>query len=233
MAGLVLDEFPLVEPTQLVSERARSALRACRSSDAFTLVVIRQGQVEDLGTCDVVITTCVSDEVPSRNEFGIRGREPVALVFPHDDALAPQARMLRPEFPDLPHTNHVPEGHPVALCLYFESWTATKRQWTAEKFLRRIVWWLTLSAQGALHRTDQDVEQVYFDSPYRLVLPPSFDAAMSDPNMGMCVFQVDGEHAPYTYRVVIGDREEITRLGRSPRLTHLCSPEMIHPTGCA
>nr|WP_228718854.1 hypothetical protein [Klebsiella pneumoniae] len=46
--------------------------------------------------------------------------------------------------------------------------TAVERNWTPERFIERIFWWLRESAEQRLHREDQPLEQLFYMSPYQL-----------------------------------------------------------------
>jgi integrative and conjugative element protein (TIGR02256 family) len=68
----------------------------------------------------------------------------------------------------------MPVGLPRALCLYFESWNAARITWTPRRFLDRILWWLSQTAIGQLHRGDQPVERLYFPFQHQLFLDLQF-----------------------------------------------------------
>jgi hypothetical protein len=46
--------------------------------------------------------------------------------------------------------------------------------------LNRILWWLAETASGTLHRPDQPLEQLYFQSPLELILPFDFEEKVQD-----------------------------------------------------
>ncbi|OIR08840.1 thiamine biosynthesis protein ThiF [mine drainage metagenome] len=69
-----------------------------------------------------------------------------------------------------------------SLCLYQEPPRSVARTWTASSFLKRIQFWLEQSARGTLHAADQPVEQLFFVSPFELVLPWNFEALRKDAN---------------------------------------------------
>jgi hypothetical protein len=120
--------------------------------------------------------------VPTRNSVGIRYCEPLALVFCTSLERQPEVRALRDGFPVTAHQNYVMVGEPPSLCLYFEPWSRVRRSWTPQFHLNRILWWLAETANGTLHRPDQPLEQLYFDSPFELVLPWDFRAKIADQN---------------------------------------------------
>lgn len=167
-----------------VSKRAQATIAALGLVRGFELVELRSAVIDGL-SADVIVVDSINDQVPTRNIAGIRTRERLALVFPHDEAQAPSVRALRRDFPIVMHLNHVPQGQPASLCLYQEPWSATERTWTPQKYLRRILWWTSGAAQGTLHPADQPVEQLYFESLYELVLPPNWEKGLADPQLAL------------------------------------------------
>ncbi len=170
---------PNLCPDNLKQDAARKTLELCEKNKDFKVIELRHLTKNDGKVSDLIIVECINDQVPSRNLQGIKTRERLALVFIPDRL--PEVRALRKDFPRaLLHLYDVPLGEPVSLCLYFEPWSAVEITWTAHKHLRRILWWLSETAKGKLHRDDQPVERVYFDSPYEIVLPPDFEERIKD-----------------------------------------------------
>lgn len=151
--------------------RGLRLLLACENHRAFAVV-----ELQSLGAADVVVVDCVNDQVGRYNPAGIHPRERLALLVPRDEAVAPEARTLRSDFPALGHMNQVPAYEPQSLCLWAEAWSTTRRSWTPQKFLERILWWLTGAASNTLHGADQGLEPFYFDAPHQLVLPVDYQA---------------------------------------------------------
>lgn len=123
---------------------------------------------------EILVVDCENDEVPTRNHVGIEYRERLGLLFHSEANRIPEVRALRIDFPATLHQNHVKKGEPPSLCLYFEPWTAIRTTWTPQKHLNRIMWWLAETASGTLHRVEQQLEQLYFQSPIELILPYDF-----------------------------------------------------------
>jgi len=117
----------------------------------------------------IVILTC--DGVPDANRYGIQYRERLGIVVSIDNTDIPEVWTLRDDFPCLPHMYDRAAWMPNNICLYFEDKTVINRTWTADRFLKRIYWWMEQSAKGELHAADQPVEQLFFESKYELVLP--------------------------------------------------------------
>jgi integrative and conjugative element protein (TIGR02256 family) len=99
----------------------------------------------------------------------------------------PEVRALRRDFPVLLHENHAAPGEPTWLCLYFEPWPAIRRTWTPQRFLARVQWWLSESANGTLHPADQPPEQLYFESLITLVLPSDFEQHIASKDQALAL----------------------------------------------
>lgn len=109
------------------------------------------------------------------NQAGILRNERIAVTYKPAEELCWEVRPLRSDFPTTIHQNHVLEGEPRSLCLYIENWKVVERTWTPESFLQRILWWLRSAANGTIHADDQPIEQLFFDSPICIQLPPDHD----------------------------------------------------------
>lgn len=193
---------------------AASALRAaCASNRAFTFIEGRVWESPDTGPCDVLVVDCVNDQVPSRNAAKVMVRERLALVLPRDPSKAPQVRALRKSFPPLMHLNNVSRGEPASLCLYFEPWANARRTWTPERFLQRILFWLTETSRGTLHRAGQPVEAMYFESPIDVVLPPKWEERLVGAENLLVLVPVQRDDARGTFRAVVASRAEANKHG--------------------
>lgn len=178
-----------LSPESLSSDVAKRMLVVLRKQkNDFEVIEIRRLAREDGKASDIIVVDCVNDHVPTHNPYGIKVRERLALVFTPQQQ--PEVRALRQDFPRVLHRNHVLPNEPSSLCLYFEPWSAIERTWTPENFLQRILWWLRETAKGTLHRADQPPEQIYYDSPYKVVLPPEFNAKIADKSLSLVLGQV-------------------------------------------
>ncbi len=175
--------LPAVSGALLEHPYARESLDVAARVKDVEVVELRRAQNADGSLSDVIVVDIVNDDIPTRNPYDIRVRERLALVF--YAAGLPEVRALRADFPIVLHTNHTPPGEPRHLCLYFEPWSVVERTWTPQKFFKRIMWWLSESANGTLHRPDQPVEQLYFTSPFEIVLPPDFDEKIVDDKLAL------------------------------------------------
>ncbi|SDL53739.1 integrative and conjugative element protein, VC0181 family [Maridesulfovibrio ferrireducens] len=173
---------PIENPSigELTLPAAQAIFTACESSSCYEIIELRKLEGEEGLVAEIIVADCTCREIPSRNDVGILIRERIALTLMADETKMPEVRMLRNEFPTILHCNYVKEGDPVSLCLYFEPWSTVRRVWTPQQFLQRVEWWLTSAAQNSLHRTDQPLEPLYFDSPQKFVIPPK-DALKNGP----------------------------------------------------
>ncbi len=158
---------------------ASRTVAAVERSDCFELIDCRSCECASKGSATAVVVDCLNDKVPSRNQHGIKNRERLALVFYYNDIIAPETRALRKSFPTGIHQNPVNEGEAISICLYDEPWSSTRRHWTAEAHLKKILWWLERASMGDLHQEDQPLEPFFYSSGMKLVLPPDFDERVS------------------------------------------------------
>lgn len=165
-------------PSSLEHDIAKRIFEACESNDSFHVLELRFIDDDAYGRGDIVVVNCINDQVPTRNEVGIKVREPLALVF-YTDRI-PEVRALRADFPRVPHLNQVGSDEPKSLCLYNQSWTLIERTWTPQKHLKRILWWLSESASGTLHADSQPLEPLFYTSPFIIVFPPDFQSKVGN-----------------------------------------------------
>jgi integrative and conjugative element protein (TIGR02256 family) len=191
----------------LISSAGQQTLRLVTgpARQDFELLELRYLKKGDDTIADVIVVDCLNDQVPTRNPFGIKNRERLALVFPMDKSQKPSVRALRKDFPVTQHQNHVAGGEPACLCLCFESWTEVERTWTPQKHLRRILWWLSETAKGTLHREDQPVEQLYFDSGIELILPPDIEDAYAKDDLVLKIKIIKSGQEASESMVLIGN----------------------------
>lgn len=165
-----------IEESLLDYESAKQLLRACHLHPSFKVIELRKINVNGI-IGDIIIVDCTNSNVASRNFVGIKLVERLALVYYSSDLVKypHEVRALRADFPVTLHQNHVLQGEPVSLCLYFQPWSHIERSWTPQQHLKRILWWLRETAGGTLHHITQPVEQLYFESPDLIVLPANFN----------------------------------------------------------
>lgn len=181
--------YPEIQMSLLKFPATRRMLIACEKSKDFEVVELRRLEDQDGVIKEIVVVDCLSDGVLKYNKAGIKKRERIAMVFSSNNQRGPQVRALRKDFPQTAmHLYSVRAGEPAHLCLYDAAWADIERTWTPESFLKRILWWFSGTANGTLHPVDQPVEQMFYQSPYKIILPPDFKDKYSDKNFKL-IFQ--------------------------------------------
>jgi integrative and conjugative element protein (TIGR02256 family) len=123
-------------------------------------------------------------------------------------------RTLRKDFPALSHQHPTPTDSPRILCLYNVAWSSVERAWTPERFLDRMFWWLRQSATQSLHRDDQPLEQLFYMSPYQLILPANhLEFAKGDNNYLGLQRVPSPPTAPITLRAQPATADELAQQG--------------------
>jgi hypothetical protein len=157
----------------LRSARATQLREAIEQNPEFRLIEERSTTLNGQ-PADALVVMCTCEGVPSKNRVGIQYQEPLAILVSANPRAVPRVRALRRAFPVTTHQNVVLEGEPLELCLYEQRSESVLRTWTPPAFLRRIQQWLTETAHGRLHQSGQPVEQLFFDSPHKLILPAGY-----------------------------------------------------------
>ncbi|TNF78761.1 hypothetical protein FGE05_27965 [Pseudomonas sp. ICMP22404] len=164
-----------------------NALRACPYTE------VREIRRNKPGTTvsEYIVIDAGDGTVDSGNLAGIRRRERLAVGVNPGFRVQVVVYALRKDFPVLSHQHPPSAGGARVLCLYDHAWSTVERTWTPERFIARMFWWLRESALLKLHREDQPLEQLFFLSPYQLILPSNYaDYAKSNSNT-LTVSKVD------------------------------------------
>lgn len=177
------ETLPDIDAELLTHDASKKLLAACLTTNGFKVLELRSFKNNNNSISDIIVVDCGDGSVTSRNRAGIKVRERLALLYqPNKPTEYPyDVRALRKEFPTTMHQNHVAESEPTSLCLYIEPWSSLERTWTPKKHLSRILWWLREASQETLHREDQPLEQLYFASPWKIVLPSNFHEQIQAP----------------------------------------------------
>jgi len=148
--------------------KAKEVLAALVNLPFFSFVECRK--LSDLNDGDVVIFDA-EVQLGQKTVHAIRNVERIAVIFYMNDETMPEVLALREDFPLVPHTNLRLQEKPRSLCLYEQSYDEIKLSWTATFFLERIRYWLSLTAKGELHGTDQPLEPFLSETSKFLIFP--------------------------------------------------------------
>lgn len=202
-----------------------SAIQNCRDTELLSLW---QQSHEGDRQFEILVMEIECDRVPPKNPFGIGYRERLALEVSKDSGKLVQVWALRKDFPILMHQNDSPSDGPVNLCLYFESTASVLRTWTPQAFIRRVKWWLEASSRGALHPAEQAVEQLFFTSPYELILPWNYEQLREQ---GSTDFEIRGYAQRPNSGISFFLQEKAEKDGKQERpiaLLDIHAPPIVH-----
>ena len=178
-----LDNVEEIAGADLALLRARALHDAIGQHCDFALIgAFRTTALSGLSPAEILVVDVSCDGVPPTNSAGICFTERLALCVPEDPKNLIEVLALRLGFPLMMHQNSVSPDTAPSLCLYQEPPRSVARTWTAPSFLKRIQFWLEQSARGTLHAADQPVEQLFFVSPFELVLPWNFESLLANAN---------------------------------------------------
>lgn len=161
-----------IAPADLQLERAQHLFRAVTQDADCTFIECLR--LEGSGR-EIIVIDLHAHGVPTRCKVGIKHPERMAFIVWSDPKLLVEALALRKAFPTLLHQNVTFPDTPKDLCLHYEPKEAVLRTWTAQRFIRRVKWWLTASATGTLHAADQAPEALFLNTKDDLVIPRNFD----------------------------------------------------------
>lgn len=213
---------------ELIFSRSLALMSAIQNYRDTELLSLWQISQEGDRQSEIFVIEIECDRVPPKNPFGIGYRERLALEVPRNSSKLVQVWALRKDFPILMHQNDSPSDGPVSLCLYFDSAASVLRTWTPQAFLRRVKWWLESSSRGELHPAEQAVEQLFFTTPYELILPWNYEHLREN---GQMDFEVAGTNQRPDNGLSFFLRDEIERNGELDRrvtLLDLDTPPIVH-----
>jgi len=193
--------------------RSIKLIEAIQKNRDYKFCGAKSLKISDDLQLEILIVTLTCDGVPDENPFGINYREKLGIVVNSENNSVPEVWTLRNDFPCLSHMNDRLESMPNSLCLYFENEVVTNRTWTAEKFLKRIYWWMELSARGELHASDQPLEQFFFNSQYELVLPKECGENLENISGDFCISRsVSRSNGACTFFVGLNERKNTDKI---------------------
>lgn len=206
-------------PEQLSNPQLLGLLRACSENQHFKVIELRV--VQTTPPHAVIVVEASDGTIAPKNTVGLRARERLAITFKPGTQLPVDVRALRADFPDVVHLNGVPPEEPASLCLY-ENWGHEERQWTPEKHLGRILWWLRHTADGTLHQQDQALEQLYYTTGTTVVLPAEFEEHQAD-ELGAIYFRQVGRPDGRVYLIASTTKPNVDASPIQPLMVDLSS----------
>lgn len=192
----------VIQPDDLRVRKAQQFAEHLSQAAGRTLTRLHEVRRNTQSKGEAVVFSVLTER-PQNLVHPIHREERLAAIFLEADEAPPEVVSLRPDFPSVPHTNLRPQGHPISLCLYDQTYDVVKLTWTPSDFLQRIHFWLARTATGTLHGEDQPLEPLIAASPYRLVLPASFNTTNSKLKpKPFNLVRVEGAPGQFTLRAV-------------------------------
>ncbi len=176
-------------PAELVIPLAKAFVKHIEITwtDFASLVEVKSldgGKVE-------FITFDLQIGVPQRPVYQILSSERITVGFWEGDDYSPVISVNRPDFPDTPHQNLVPDGYPSVLCVDDRPWQDVRHDFTATELMFRIQTWFEKACEGALHGVEQPFDPVFYrDGPHELILTLSGKNALNK-DEGLTVWATD------------------------------------------
>lgn len=195
-----LDGEPVL-PGELQQRWAREFARYVATSEShpFTLEGCRRvGDGEE-------VAFLARPAVPQRPCHDIAYEEPLLARFEPSNLVLPEVTARRRNFPQVPHLNLRPAGLPKSLCLFAERPEEVRLRWTPALLGERVLWWLTETARGTLHRDDQALEPFIGGFIRPLIVPPD-------------IFSGEGPEVLDVYRASAGQTGEVLLAERPERV---------------
>ena len=148
---------PVIEPYALLGATAQAlaAYAASGLDEDATLVECRRSEASR-----EAVLLQVQLYPPQRPAADIRRTEELAVVFT-GEVEHPALLAMRPDFPDTPHQNIMPEGLPRYPCVDDRPWNDAAPGWSPYAYLERVKWWLNAAAMGELTGTGQVVDPFF------------------------------------------------------------------------
>lgn len=184
---------PIADTEGLTSLTA-SLIEACKKSPYVEFIELR-AIITQSGRVDVIVIDAGDSTIRRNNPGKIKRTERFAITVDPQSRIPVVFRALRKDFPAMAHMYYAAPGEPKALCLYNVSWSTVERQWTPERFIQRMFWWLRESSELRLHREEQPLEPLFFHSNYEVILPANFNDVFEKPGLTLSIELVGNEHA--------------------------------------
>jgi integrative and conjugative element protein (TIGR02256 family) len=118
--------------------------------------------------------------VPQRPVYAINPIETISVGFWPGNDFAPVIAVTRPDFPDTPHQNLVPEGFPSVLCVDDRPWQDIRDSYAASELVARIQIWFAKACEGELHGNEQPFDPIFpYDGAHEVIVTKDGEEAMS------------------------------------------------------
>ncbi len=218
---------PMGDQPEPIHACTRALVKACKGASGVEFLELRQ-EAEAGGVTEYVVIEAGDGTITRANPGGIHRVETLAIAVNPRLRVPVTVHALRTDFPALSHLHGSAPGTPKILCLYDVEWSGVERIWTAERFLERLFWWLRESSELRLHREDQPLEQMFYASPFQLILPALTPAQLASDDCKLHVLMTD-KSDKVTLRAVI-DSSGATQ--SNYRLLNIMVPP-VEPTSVA
>ena len=195
-----------LDPGALALDRAREVRDALDWYPCVRLIEARRRVSGDRH--EEVLVVEIEAELPQDLVHDIRSPERVAVGFERSDRGYPAVLALRTEFPHVPHLYCSSAGEPRMLCLYEDPWAEVRLRWTGAGFLRDIAQWLSRTAVGELHGSDQPLEPFLLGGLDVVVVPEAVIAGEPRPGGYVATAVAERPDRPVTYKLEAVDKKQ-------------------------
>ncbi len=190
--------------------RAKSCLSAVQNSPFCTLIslgkIAHKKDIFKQGDELLIFDTEV--EVPQYPKNDIQKSERLAIVCSREDDFTPYVFALRTNFPKAMHENLFFKDYPKSLCIYDKSFDELKITWSSAVFIEDIRNWLKLTAKGALHQEDQQLEPLVLFNEGDIILP--YDIKPNEQLYTLAFKQKSDKITVITSRIPFDTKENIS-----------------------
>ncbi|UHS61303.1 ThiF family adenylyltransferase [Agrobacterium vaccinii] len=118
----------------------------------------------DLLSFDLVV------ERPQRPVYDILPVESLTVCFARTGSMSFTVLVARPDFPDTPHQNLMPEGFPACICIDDRPWHDTRSFYTAAELVGRLSGWFEKACQGELHGAGQPLDPLFLPEHFNQII---------------------------------------------------------------
>lgn len=196
------DSLGVEMPTsELLLRRAKLTAHFLIMKGGENFARLEKAYQRENGDETLLITLIV--ERPQRRVHDIHAEEQVLIIFTEEDNAPPCVVPFREDFPNVPHLMIGSPRMTRPLCLYEEPWEHARIHWTPSRFIQRIHFWLTRTAEGILHAEDQPLEPLLAGSEGWLVCSDALiaDAVAKRSTVKLCRAPAENGERPLLFAV--------------------------------